>query len=109
MACWAYASTRPRAIPPGWELPPRVGRVPDDENVGSSGAAAALASAAAIGGGGGAPGGANAVATEANTILDGPMDDVVIFERLDQITAGSSNSSNRKQARAESRSDIIVD
>ena len=109
MACWAYATTRPRAIPPGWELPPRVGRVPDDDNVGSGGAAAALASAAAIGGGGGAPESANAVATEANAILDGPMDDVVIFERLDQITAGSSNSSNRKQARAESRSDIIVD
>ena len=31
MACWAYASTRPREVPPGWELPPRVGRVPDED------------------------------------------------------------------------------
>ena len=114
MACWAYASTRPREVPPGWELPPRVGRVPDDAGASDSGSnnsdvATALVSAAAIGGapGNDISGGADAVKAQADSIFDGPMDDVVIFERLDEID--TSTVSHRKQKRAQSRSDIIVD
>ena len=112
MACWAYASTRPREVPPGWELPPRVGRVPDDardSESDNSNVAAALVSAAAIGGapGNDISGGADAVKAGADSILDGPMDDVVIFERLDEID--TATVSHRKQKRAQSRSDIIVD
>ena len=114
MACWAYASTRPREVPPGWELPPRVGRVPDDAGASDSGSnnsdvATALVSAAAIGGapGNDISGGADAVKARADSIFDGPMDDVVIFERLDEID--TSTVSHREQKRAQSRSDIIVD
>ena len=112
MACWAYASTRPREVPPGWELPPRVGRVPDDASGGDSGTsdvASALVSAAAIRGapGNDISGGADAVRARADNVFDGPMDDVVIFERLDEIS--TATDSCRKRKRAQSRSDIIVD
>jgi len=87
MACWAYASTRPRNVPPGWELPPRVGRVP---------AAAAAADAS-------------------GEVSDGSSsklaEDVVIFERWDEV-AGESSSSTRVVEHFrndESKSDRIMD
>jgi hypothetical protein len=32
MATWAYGKLRPRSIPPGWEIPPQLGQLPNAKN-----------------------------------------------------------------------------
>ena len=109
MAVWAYASVRPRNVPPGWELPPRVGRVTSPSSSSSSssssfssgaGAAAAAAAAAAAGGPSPASDDAAAAADE----------DVITFERWDETSAsGASHATGAGRDREGSRSEKMTD